>query len=569
MNEHLPAKVAQLRQQRQHILDLPPEQALERILQSQSPVALVHSFPEQDFYYLVHDIGPDDALPLLSLASDRQWEFILDLESWDRDRIDLANVTRWLERLHRADPRRTIRYLVENKIEFLEFYLFRNLEVRIRETDQDPTEFGEDYFSRDSVFYVRPAGALLDERSNLSDIDRTRLREFLHELVESLALRDHITYQKILLETASVLPAEIEEEVYRLRNVRLAEKGLVPYDEAVGIYQPLRPADLAAGSRKLPGLDVADRSPLYPSEAMKPDNPFTQTLARIEASEVLESLQSEFAGLCNRIIAADRRTVCNKTALRTVVRKACGYLSIGLQALAEGDDDRHDFHRHVAAIRRHLFSDIFRVGYGQVLALKWKAQNWLDQAWFADQGLSLTFWGEDWMGVLGGLLIKKPLYFDNYRSGEMYRDFRCLEEVESTASELDAVIAFDRLLSLTDFRPRLLASQRFLTFKNLLLTLWARREMGLPEPGPLPLDAFRGFYRSLWQGGLLPRKLNPEAKTAFRQWLARQTGLREEELVAVVGKRLESLFQEIEDEYGDVAAEDLDPRYILLFLVQP
>ena len=36
-----------------------------------------------------------------------------------------------------------------------------------------------------------------------------------------------------------VIPAEAEEEAFRQRNVRLAEKGLLPFEEAVGIYQPL------------------------------------------------------------------------------------------------------------------------------------------------------------------------------------------------------------------------------------------------------------------------------------------------------------------------------------------
>jgi hypothetical protein len=569
MNEKLPAKIAQLHQQRLEILNEPPEQALDRILHAESPAALVHAFPEQDFYHLVHDIGPEDALPLLSLASDRQWEYLLDIESWRRDRIDLTAVTRWLDRLHRADPRRTIRYLVEKKIEFLEFYLFRNLEVRIRETDQDPTEFGADYFSRDSVFYVRPGGELLNEDSNLSDIDRTRLREFINELIESLADHDHITYQKILLETMSVLPAEIEEEAFRLRNVRLAEKGLVPFDEALGIYQPLRPAELKTRSRKTPPSEEVTRVPLYPSGAMQPDNVFSESLARIDVEAVLRPLQVEFAGLCNRIIVADHHSVRRKQDLQRVVQKACGYLSIGLQALAtEKSRDRTPALPHLSALQKHLLTDIFRLGFGQALALKWETQKWLDQAWFAEQGLSLTFWGEEWMGVLGGLLIKKPLFFDNFRSGDMYRDFRTIEEINRTRAELEAVTAFDHLLSLTDLQPHALASQRFLTYKNLLLTAWAHRELTLPpEPGPLPLEKFRKFYETLWQPGPPPRKIRPAAKTAFRQWFAGRTGLREQALDARVGDRIETLFQEIEDEFGHVAPADLNPRYVLLFVV--
>ena len=117
----------QLQEKRQQILALPPGTALDRILQDPQPLPLVHSFPEQDLYFLVHDIGPEDALPVLSLASDRQWEHIVDLEAWQKDQIDVKSVARWLGLLLDADPDRFIRWFLEQKLEFIEFYLYRNI----------------------------------------------------------------------------------------------------------------------------------------------------------------------------------------------------------------------------------------------------------------------------------------------------------------------------------------------------------------------------------------------------------------------------------------------------------
>ena len=37
----------------------------------------------EDFYFLIHEIGIEDSLPLLSLASNRQMEYLLDLEVWE------------------------------------------------------------------------------------------------------------------------------------------------------------------------------------------------------------------------------------------------------------------------------------------------------------------------------------------------------------------------------------------------------------------------------------------------------------------------------------------------------
>ena len=71
MTEKLPdrqiaERARELQKKRSAIRALPPEQALGRILSDPQPAALVHSFPESDFYLLVHDIGPEDALPLLA-----------------------------------------------------------------------------------------------------------------------------------------------------------------------------------------------------------------------------------------------------------------------------------------------------------------------------------------------------------------------------------------------------------------------------------------------------------------------------------------------------------------------
>jgi molybdopterin converting factor small subunit len=58
-------------------------------------------------------------------------------------------------------------------------------------------------------------------------------------------------------------------------------------------------------------------------------------------------------------------------------------------------------------------------------------------------------------------------------------------------------------------------------------------------------------------------------KTAFLSWLAAETGLKDYEISERLGQTLEDLFSEIESEYGRVAAEELDPRFVNLFLLSP
>ena len=574
-NGTVPARIEILHQQRREILALAPDKALDRILSASEPAALVQSFSEQDFHFLIHDIGPEDALPILSMASDKQREYILDMEAWQRDRIDIPTVSRWFDLLYRAGGSQTIHWLVTSKTELLEYFLRYKIDVRIREHDQDPAEFGEGFFSFDNTFFIKLIEDPQSGEDLPSDSTKENAKRFLTRLVESLANFDHITYQKLLLETVHMIPAELEEEEYRLRGVRLGEKGFLPFDEAVGIYQPLKISEISTRDMKsepIPAGGAYKPAPLYPSGLLNEDSLFTLAMTRVDAEPVSLELQSEFAGLCNQIATADHRIIRTKEDLADVVKKASGYLNIGLQTMANSltSGNAEDEALFPALIQRHQLSDIFRIGFGQALTLKSEAQRWLDTAWFCKQGLSLTFWGEEWLGVLGGLLIKKPLFFDNYTAGSMYREFQTTEDVSSTAQSLADIIAFDNLLSLIDIRIEALTSYRFLTYKNLLLTLWAGDQIGWQgDPQPLELASFTGFFNSIWEeGGKTDRSIRPAIKEAFLQWLADITGLEQDNISANMAARLEALFDEIQDEYSRISSEDLDPRFIHLFLLE-
>lgn len=573
-DKQIQTRIEKLYQKQKELLSLPPEKALELILKSEEPAALVHSIPEQDLYFLVYDIGPEDALPLLALASGRQWEYILDHDCWQRDRIDLASTTRWLNLLYRANARRAVRWLMEEKNDLLELFLSKNIEVKIREHDQDPSDFGDNYTTVDNLFYVRISGPLTTPESEFGDIEKDNLREFLSKLLESVAGFDHIAYQKILLETINVLPAECEEEIYRLRNVRLAEKGFLPFEDAVGVYQPLKPQEIPnriSGNTSRTAAETSLPVPHYPANLLAEDTPFAAGLAKIDSEPLLQQFQTEFAGLCNRIAATDLTKVNSKEVLKSVVEKASGYLSIGLRTLSQdsGAKGRSTGNQYAVLVQRHLLSDIFRVGYSMALKLKWRAQEWMDHAWFAHQGLSLTFWDEQRLGVLGGLLIKKPMFFDNYRSGRMYREFATVEDLRQTEVLLTDIIAIDSLLSMLDINLGPLATRRFLTYKNLLLTLWVLYRIGSGNDIRLvKLDEFREIFSNLWQPDRESPRIRTEVKMSFLNWLRERSGLSDVEITDKLGNVLESLFLEVEDEYGRVDATELDPKYIHLFLLE-
>jgi len=572
-NKKIVARIENLVRQRKKLLSLPPEEMLNSILNSTQSTALVHSFSEEDFYFLIHNIGIEDSHPLLYLASDKQWGYIIDLEAWEKDRIELASITRWFDLLFNVDPNRFIKWSLDQNAEFMEFYLSKNIEVKIREHDQDPSELGDAFVTVDDMFYIRfldkPTDVETDENESY-ETDKKHRDAFLLKYLKTLANNDYIAYQKVLLESIGVIPDESEEEAYRLRNVRLAEKGFLPYEKAIGIYQPMKIRDFKIQENKFitqdPDLKLFFPVPIYHTGLIEEENHFSFALKNIKSDVVLEQIQIEFAGLCNQIISADQKTIREKAELKIMVKKACGYLNIGLEKLTE-NDDKGDMEHFIALIQNHPLSNIFRLGFGLALELKWRAERWLKKSWFSSQGLLLGFWGEECMGVLGGLLIKKPLYYDNFKTGELYREFISVDDIKKTENILNEIISFDELFSLISIDPDS-ATKDYLTYKSFILTLWARHSLGLSEKLiPLDLDEFQSFFDDLWAGKEQPRKTSPSKKESFLDWVSTKTGLVYYEISQRLGQSFENLFKEIENEYGEVSLNDLDPRYIHLFLI--
>ncbi|MGA8179767.1 MAG: DUF6178 family protein [Desulfobacterales bacterium] len=567
------ARIEHLARERKKIISLPAEEVLNAVLKSSQSTALVQSFSEEDFYFLIHHIGLEDAHPLLYLASDKQWEYMVDIEVWEKDRINLSAATKWFDLLFRIDPNRFIRWSLNQKVEFMAFYLYKNIEVKIRETDQDPSDFGDDFFTLDDIFYIRFSGEESEDERNGNESRETNEKHrdvFLFKFLKTLADIDHIIYQNMLMASSNVIPAECEEEVYRLRNGRLAEKGFMPHEEAVGIYQPMKVNDFMQQKMKFT-TDDPDRKLFFPvplshTGILEEENNFTVALKGIPSVEVLNQIQAEFAGLCNRIISADQKNIRDRNELKPIVQKACGYLNMGLEKLA-GENEEPAGNRFSSLIQHYPLINIFRVGFGLAMDLKWRAEKWLKTSWFNAKGLLLGFWGEEGMGVLGGLLIKKPLYFNTDNSGELYREFISVEDIKKTEKSLNEIMAFDEIFSLIAIEPES-DTDEYLTYKNFVLTLWVRHHLGLAEKLlPLTLDEFRCFFDSLWADQKPPRKTSLSSKASLLDWLSDKTGLMHPEISQKLGPSLENLFNEMESEYGEVSRNDLDPRYIHLFLI--
>jgi len=118
------------------ILSLSGSVSLSRILALENPEEFVRSMAHVDLYWVIKTIGEEDALPILQMASSEQWGFLLDLELWKKDRLDLRQAGDWVGRLLQADPDRLVRWLLSDGEYFTYYFLSKTLQAEFKTRDE-------------------------------------------------------------------------------------------------------------------------------------------------------------------------------------------------------------------------------------------------------------------------------------------------------------------------------------------------------------------------------------------------------------------------------------------------
>ena len=260
--------------------------ALNNILDRKNPGQLIQGMTRVDLFWLVKKIGEDDSIPLLRFATDEQWVHFIDMEIWAGEHIDLSPTLIWLERLFKADPERLITWLYEDGHLLANYFFCKILQVETK-TDEDQI-FPEDFFTLDGTFYIR----ILDKEHE----------DVIGRMLRHMAQKDLNRYQALLLSLADVVFADVEEEMYRIKGVRLAEVGYLPYEEAVSVYS-YQKADLLKPEESSYQLftPIDDEAkalvPIMPLSHTQGDNLLTQSIGRIKDSLFIDRLRLEFAGL--------------------------------------------------------------------------------------------------------------------------------------------------------------------------------------------------------------------------------------------------------------------------------
>ncbi len=582
---NLEQRAIKLTAQRQEILTSQSETALDMILEAPSPATLVQSFPDQDLYFLMHKIGGEDFLPILAMATSAQWEYILDVEVWDDDRLDIHTMTQAFDLLFQADPKRLLRWIIKEKPDYFEFYLFKNITIFIREHDEWTPEDFDDYITLDDKFYFRfphktDPDMPTDGSEEMDKVIAQTAPELIEKMMRSLAEMDLSVFHGLLLETCAVLTAETEEEQFRLKNIRLAEKGFLPSHEAIGIYQPTDVASLRMRPEKTRATVTFDPDfPMPPqlfTQFIEGDTLFVRCLALLDPDFMLP-LQSEIAALSNKIISADRIKIKNPDDIKKIIQKATSYLSLGIEIIIKG---KPTIEAARDTLLLYFLEDIFRTGSRAGIQLKTRARNWYNTSFMKEKNLPLSFLTQEYLGVIGGLLLDRPMYYDNYQQGELYRHFTSLTDINATDTILNQILHLDGILGQLPLNMDSF-THGALTYKSLILTLWARNRLSLDHGSecslnPIEPNVFKPFFAALFASDT-PGKIDDLKAQDLALWVSetldpsenKNEDKNEENLPEPFLAVLSNLMAEIYEEYGNVAEGQMDPRFIPHFLLAP
>ena len=305
---------------------------LDLLILSRQTEQVVRLLPEEDIYYMIKEIGEEDAIPVLALLSTKQLQYVFDMEWWRGDKFVPQNALDWLRWVAKANDRLLLDWILtedfDQKVRILQSLItvFKPDEM----TDQYDGVEDLEHFTLDGVFdiFVKvPDAALL-----------------LKNLFK-LLYADHQKVFFALMEAVIWYPITPTVEVaYRWWRSRVEEKGIVGYEEAMGVYSLLDSDSLKLDAAPQEAFveqgSAYAMAPVYPLADTDPATFFGQCLAMLKNHKRVNALCWELMYVANKVMVADRQDFTHIDIRHEIMRKVLGYINIGMELGAGGDIDK-------------------------------------------------------------------------------------------------------------------------------------------------------------------------------------------------------------------------------------
>lgn len=377
-----------------------PKEIVERLLDRPDAARLVRHTPVQPLFLFIKSLGLADATDLLRLCSAEQVQAFLDLDCWQGDRLVPARVYPWLTALLELGYARLTAHVQRLDPQMLTTFLAPQLRVYELTSEEPPEEPQGIPFATPDRFFLVDIVPPADESSGDSEDRQALLQRFLEALY-----RGDLELARVVLTSARWDGGtEAEEQAYRFRSGRMADLGYIDYYEALKVYmlvdplkappaQPLVPAHLTPAVGKPPVGPPAEDEPalgagglIGPRSAVwrqlvpsldASDFTFGRAVALLSETEQAR-LFEHLLLLCNQAMAADRIELGDFDGTQQTLRRAMGYLSLGLEFRLRPPPDPNapaaplliDPQQAAQVLREVPLLYLFRLGYSLTLQLR-------------------------------------------------------------------------------------------------------------------------------------------------------------------------------------------------------
>ena len=514
---------------------------IDALLSEEDAPGVIAALAPNEIYELVHEVGFEDAQPLLELATPAQIQGCIDLDGWTRDEIDVAHIHPWLASLIETGFEKVAEVWAGLDSEMRALIFQRSVKVYDATLGEEPPEDDEH-----SIMATPDRFFMLE----LPDDDNQQA--LVMRLVEDLYRGDADLARHTIMSARSEPPAELEEMSYRWRSGRLADQGYVDFYDALDLFRPLELDQVAIGEGTQDVVnDDTSRLALTVLEELVGRSFLARALAALDQPGEAERFEHALTLLVNKVLAAGRAKPGQTEVMRRGALYATSTIALGLEAVARGDVGRA-----TAALRSIGLTRLFRVGHTVALKLARLAQ--------ALAPRSLTA-GSPARELVAALCSPRPLFaraaddppMPGMRPFESQADLRRAGEILTALTLRIAlveslgvdVLAMGRV---PEPRPEL---------DDHLRTALARAVVG---------GEFRGEALSVAEltalrtGGFAGAKLTPAARSAGHDAIVTRLGAAQLTASAtVLSRAIDGWLDDLEAILGSIPADEVvDPRFV-------
>ncbi|ROQ89805.1 DUF6178 family protein [Desulfosoma caldarium] len=376
-----------------HLMTLSAKERMETIISRPDAEAVAAALSDQDFYLTVKEIGAEDALPLLAVASLDQITHVFDLEMWRKDRIVPGPAIQWLDRLFRADPKRMLAWLYAADFELLVSLFKKWIRVAQRPDEIDPLE-AVDFLPKNT----------LDDQYYWETF-YPQFEHLIRQVLSYLFETHYGFYKELMDHLLWALEPEMEEEAYRFHRGRLEDRAIPDYYDALEIYKPLDLRSIPFEKIPLsePSQDEGPSSPGFALIPMAEGALLQRALAQVNDSRLVDTLRWEMAALANKIVVADGLAPDVPDDLHEAAEKAAAMVNLGLDLLSAGNESLA-----LRAVQEVYMEHLFRAAQAKVFGVQKRLKALLRDGWIARWPLGQTILDTPWAERVAALLHKTP-----------------------------------------------------------------------------------------------------------------------------------------------------------------